>query len=560
MPSRSDRLFRLARWLAAGALALAVVIDRHHWAEVSQWREDQATDLWLGYAARGTGLPVGLLSSTGLPNPNGMPLLGAVLSLLPSLAAVSTFLGLFQAIAIVVFCWTFLGDRPIPFWTVLLVLLSSVRLRGVGVEFCNHWVLTPFILLFLVVLLRHLRSPSWAALPLFALLALVPVSLYLGGLVESVVFAILSAAALALRRPKGRAAMPSIALTLCVLVLAAKLTWVRFFRAVPWSAATSLARSPLRERLPIAALAVVTFPRWIFQWARLDYWPLLQSHRAILDPAARRLGVVTGWIERTQAALLLVVLVLAAGRFASRLARRPSDGWSGFGRGLRRGAPFLLVLATLLLSYAVSPLVGGPDWAHNERLDAAVRLLPLETFLIVSAAWFLLPDRARVSRVLRAATIVLAVALVVTSSMAGWAVVRSHLGYRGAVLSDADVPLLDKERAIDFVAQDWLRSHPGESVSVEYRVAGRWESVRAEGATFGRWYPDTYTIGRSYDYDLLRRFGLHNRRQGPSTDGPAGPSRYVLSYAFAPAPEDPPGIFAHHLFGRLRVSVRDVAS
>ena len=560
MPSRSDRLFRLARWFAAGALALAVVIDRHHWAEVSQWREDQATDLWLGYAARGTGLPVGLLSSTGLPNPNGMPLLGAVLSLLPSLAAVSTFLGLFQAIAIVVFCWTFLGDRPIPFWTVLLVLLSSVRLRGVGVEFCNHWVLTPFILLFLVVLLRHLRSPSWAALPLFALLALVPVSLYLGGLVESVVFAILSAAALALRRPKGRAAMPSIALTLCVLVLAAKLTWVRFFRAVPWSAATSLARSPLRERLPIAALAVVTFPRWIFQWARLDYWPLLQSHRAILDPAARRLGVVTGWIERTQAALLLVVLVLAAGRFASRLARRPSDGWSGCWRGLRRGAPFLLVLATLLLSYAVSPLVGGPDWAHNERLDAAVRLLPLETFLIVSAAWFLLPDRARVSRVLRGATIVLAVALVVTSSMAGWAVVRSHLDYRGAVLSDADVPLLDKERAIDFVAQDWLRSHPGESVSVEYRVAGRWESVRAEGATFGRWYPDTYTIGRSYDYDLLRRFGLHNRRQGPSTDGPAGPSRYVLSYAFAPAPEDPPGIFAHHLFGRLRVSVRDVAS
>ena len=91
-------------------------------------------------------------------------------------------------------------------------------------------------------------------------------------------------------------------------------------------------------------------------------------------------------------------------------------------------------------------------------------------------------------------------------------------------------------------------------------MAGRWESVRAEGAKFGRWYPDTYTIGRSYDYDLLRRFGLHNCRQGPSTGGPTDPSRYVLTYAFAPAPGDPPGTFTHHLFGRLRVSVRDVAS
>ena len=68
---------------------LLVIVDRWSMALVSQWREDQATNLYIGYHFFDWSTPVGLISSTGIPNPNGMVLLGALLSRLPGLLAVS---------------------------------------------------------------------------------------------------------------------------------------------------------------------------------------------------------------------------------------------------------------------------------------------------------------------------------------------------------------------------------------------------------------------------------------------------------------------------------------
>src|SRR3990172_3844583 len=62
-----------------------IIFDRVGWASVAQWREDQATNLWLGYTRGPLDLPVGLISSYDIPNPNGLPLLAIALSRLPGL-------------------------------------------------------------------------------------------------------------------------------------------------------------------------------------------------------------------------------------------------------------------------------------------------------------------------------------------------------------------------------------------------------------------------------------------------------------------------------------------
>lgn len=68
------------------------------------------------------------------------------------------------------------------------------------------------------------------------------------------------------------------------------------------------------------------------------------------------------------------------------------------------------------------------------------------------------------------------------------------------------------------------------------------------------WYPAPLTIGRGFDYDFLRRYGLSNQQEGIQLRK-FGTGRYLVTYSF----EDPPGIpgarVTHYLFGRLRVSI-----
>src|SRR5436305_1651484 len=130
--------------VAAGLLMIA---DRAAWASVSQWREDQGLSMWLGAHLFRQATPVGLLNSLGIPNPNGIAIVGFFLSLLPGLFAVSLFLGCTAAGA------TLLAGAPTVAdlrrsWPALIVLWSSVHFRGLSVELWGQWLMIPMNLLF----------------------------------------------------------------------------------------------------------------------------------------------------------------------------------------------------------------------------------------------------------------------------------------------------------------------------------------------------------------------------------------------------------------------------
>jgi len=59
--------------LIPGGIFLLTLVDHAYWATVSQWREDQATNLWMGFTHNLFAMPVGLISSANaMPNPSGM--------------------------------------------------------------------------------------------------------------------------------------------------------------------------------------------------------------------------------------------------------------------------------------------------------------------------------------------------------------------------------------------------------------------------------------------------------------------------------------------------------
>ena len=57
---------------------LSIIVFRYYWALISQWREDQSTNLWIAYTSEINQIPVGLLSSKDIATPNFIILIGKI--------------------------------------------------------------------------------------------------------------------------------------------------------------------------------------------------------------------------------------------------------------------------------------------------------------------------------------------------------------------------------------------------------------------------------------------------------------------------------------------------
>ncbi len=541
--------------VVAAALLGAAIFDRLDWARLAQWREDQATNLWLGFTHGLLDLPVGLISSVGTPNPNGMPLLGIPLSRLPGLLSVSWTLGAIQATLVVALCFSLTLERSARM-ALALALLSAVLLRASSVEFWNNWILTSVNLAFTASVIRYLRRPSWAWLPAWSLLVLLGPSVYLAGLVNGLVFA---AAAVALLRFHPPASSPhvrtaAVAASLLLVIVSGWVTWAPFLREVGIAGIATATSVDLPTRALGGATSLVGSPLWWpFTWVASSSFVILQSSREILSPVALQALEVAGALLAAQCATALTAFVIFAWQGRTVHLANPGTVPPRAGLGLREPA---WIGGMVAAAYVVSPLLGGPAWAHGERMEMAVQWFPM-----LFVAWFTgglafpLPPRAH--RLVRATTLVVALLFSVTNVVLGEAVRDSYSSYRGSVLIPADVPLADKVAAVDFIAMDWRRRGGGVAVPVDYDLGGgAWDWVPVFGAGLTRWYPAPMTLGRAFDYELLRRHGLANDQEG-RIRVPPGTGQYVVGYLGFPPLLTPGRSFREVPIGRLRVSVAD---
>jgi hypothetical protein len=546
------RPHKLAWSLGLAALVILCALDRGYWAEVAQWREDQACNLWLGYTQSLLELPIGLISSVGAPNPNGMPLLAAVLSLLPNLWAISTALGLIQGLLVLRIAWLVAGPRLL-FWLLALPALASVVLRATSVEFWNQWLLTSMNLAFFACWISYLRRPSpWPVVGFLWTILYAP-AIYLAGAVNAFAYLVFAGAALWLRplrwNPRRRPA-PAVA-ALLLLVFALLVTWIPYLRESSNSvqAVPPLTAKGALERLQHALEALLEYPRWVVtHWfdATLDSY--LQSSDRIIGrrmvKSVRRMEALV----LCQAALSVAALLVAIGNW---MRERP-PGASFFRDGRLPGRTIIGCLTFPLVSIVVSPLLGGPDWTSGDRSDQQVQFLPFLLF-----AWFALPFvltlPMKLGWAMRGVTCALLLAFCGVSVRDGLATVDAHLQYRGNALTLADVPLAQQRAAVEFIARDWMATSPGDTkIPVAYQHGQDW--VTKFGEKLKRWYPAPMTVGRALDFELKRVYGLSNTQEGVQARTIKG-ARYVVTYAFRRAPRVRGAVARHAQIGRLRVSI-----
>lgn len=537
---------------------LLLLVDRYYWAQISQWREDQATNIWLGYTTDIGNMPVGLISSRDIPNPNGMILLGHILSILPDLLSVSFFLGVTQIILLTLVGWKSFGQD----WKYLLLAtipsLTSVILRSSSVEFWNQYTITLLNIFFVYWAIRYLEDPSIWNLPPIAILILLSPALYLAGIVNAIVMTILTLVIIIYRRPRKRHWGAASLVLAAIILLSIFITWYPYFQNVSLDQIIGYKKNELglTGTFQVFWSALWGLPNYAtFQWADRAMFDLTFKHTSsqLLSPESNILLRLVGRTYLLQAVFAFITLASVITTAFWKLTSTKTLEMK-----IKIPAAQLVILAGLFisLSYGVSAWMDGPAWINGERPDQTVQFLPL--FLLII---FLLPTiviiGGKTERMITGIAYTSLTIFSIINIFCGVLIIRDHLQYRGDVLTEADVPLIQKRQALDFIVMDWKEHSGSNIIPVQYDLGGGvWDWIPEFGKKLLPWYPAPMTEGRSFDYELLRQYGLTNQQEGIQLRS-FGDARYLITYAFEDPPRAHGGKIEHFIFGRLRVSILD---
>ena len=521
---------------------LLVIVDRWSMALVSQWREDQATNLYIGYHFFDWSTPVGLISSTGIPNPNGMVLLGALLSRLPGLLAVSTALGLL--LVAVLGLWIKSVSQQDNKMAIVtgLPLFSSYILRVNGSEFWNQLIYTEVNVVLLVLLVGFYRSKKSIYLTISVILLFYMPSFYLAGLTNTCALFTILLFFLLITIRRGDyiyktkfdmilnfGVMSMGLISSCVLV------WFPYFNTVRLNQLHGLKSMPLYGRIIESFKALCFTPVWLYDLASFTRPVFYREDTTILGPVTSAIEYAISLSVKFQIVVLVCLFV------ALYLNKRCI---------LAKNWLYFIPLYFIILNYMACPLLNGPLWHAGERPDMTYQFYAVLLLFLFTTSYSLARDYGRKAI---AVCMVNAVLFSCLNIGAGFFFLHDTLCYRGSYLTDCDVPLIHKSQALHYIVEQWHQHHGGSTIPIDYTVFGLWPSVPASGAQLNPYYPSVYTTGRSFDYELERLYGVRNTQEGVQ-DRTIGSGQYVISYAHDQSALTSFTTTKSVYFGRIKVS------
>jgi len=552
------------------------IYDNIIWSNISAWQADEGTTMWLSLTKSIKDTPVGLISSTSIPNPNGMLLLGKFFNYLPSLWWVSFFLSNFQSFLIVILGFV-LFKKDKLFFLFITPILLSVAIKSNSTNFSNQFILASLNIIYFIFLALYLNKPSSLRLVLHLLPIIFAPAIYLGGLPIGLAFLICSLLAFYIRPFKERPGklFISFCISFILLIPLLKFIWIPYFSFVTFkSASTAIEIStlifkailnfPHWSTLNAASNLsgtfyhnggdVVTYPYWNLIYNTEEYKKNIYFHGILSDNTilflkfSSLLLIIQSILSSSILILSLVLSYLKHKTFSNIFIEKD-----------KKIIQFLLLaLLFIFLSSVISVGLGTTPWLSGQRPDQQVSFLPI--FIII---WFMIPFYLSINQkfdsILKKFTIVLCVCYLFSNIYSGYKISDEHLKYDGIVLTTADVPLIHKQNAIAYIANDWKLKSNNQNIRVSYYLGGgRWDWVNSFGEKYGKMdhvYQGVYTLGREFDYEFLHSFKLLNSQEGIQHRSHKN-SKYIICYDFRePYPINNDLISEVKKFGRLEVIV-----
>ncbi|MBF0301096.1 MAG: hypothetical protein HQK51_20480 [Oligoflexia bacterium] len=209
-------------------------------------------------------------------------------------------------------------------------------------------------------------------------------------------------------------------------------------------------------------------------------------------------------------------------------------------------------LLFLVLIFSFSPLLGDAVFSKRERPELTDHFIPFATYIVFMTPYLFSNHFKFFKRVSYLTVLIFIILNLTIVNLA----INSYLNYQGKTYPLVDVQLKYKEDLVNFVANDWKRIYPTEQkVPIEYDLtAGVYNWIEDHGKNVPAKLKYPFTVGRTFDYILLRKHGLRNLEEGIQARS-KGKARYVVNYKFEKAPVRPQEKVIYLYFGWLRLSI-----
>jgi hypothetical protein len=532
------------------------VYDNIIWSNITQWQTDEGATMWLSLTKSVEDSPIGLISSVGAPNPNGMLLLGKFLNYLPSLWWVSFFLSNFQFFLILILGFV-LFKKDNLFFIFVTPILFSVAIKSNSATFSNQFILASLNIIYFILLALYLNKPSSLRLAFHLLPIIFAPALYLGGAPNSLAFLICSLLAFYLRpfKEKPGKLFISFCFGLILLIPLLKFIWIPYFSSVTISSSGL----NIAEKFRLIFKAILGFPYWSTLNAAgnlsgtfnhnggdistYPYWNLIYNSEEYIKQMKNFHGILsdnTLLSLKFSSLLLIIQSILSISILILSLVlgylKHKTFCSIFIGKDKKIIEFLLLALLFIFLSFLIGVGLGAEHWLSGQRPDQQANFLPI--FIII---WFIIPFyfsiNQKIDSILKKFTVVLCACYLFSNIYSGYKISNEHLKYDGKILTNADVPLIHKQNAIAYIANDWKLKSNSQNIRVSYYLGGgRWEWVNSFGEKYNEMYQvfqGVYSLGREFDYEFLHSFKLLNSQEGIQHRSHKD-SKYIICYDFSP--------------------------
>lgn len=527
-----------------------ILIYRYYWSTISQWREDQATNIWLSYTKTLSETPVGLLSSKLIPNPNGMIIFGKIFTFFDSLLTVTFFLSMLQILIFYFFTRELTNNLKVNNFALIIISISTL-MSSSSVEFWNNWVLIFINGLFFIFILKFLNTKRLEYLFFAFLVSTIPPALYLAGLTNSIVYFIIITFSIIISWKPLPILKKTIvyAFTSVVVLFSYFFIWKPFFRVINLKEIFGFSNITLYERFKLISDNLLHIPgSFITIWTNQKSFLIFQLDRDTTSTFTYNLFKLFVQFHKVLFLMLIVYIIIG---IALVVKNKDSS------LDVLLIKKLFLFVVFVSLSVLLNPILGGPNFLIFERME---NMSQFYNFYILVA--FLTPFIFRNFLLYKEKIIYLNkfifLIFIFLNFLLSVNIISNSLNYEGSKLSEADVPLISKINLIDFLGQDVKLRHNKDEVSISYFLGGGiWDWIPTHSNFFAKWYKDyPYTIGRAYDYQLLKKYSIKNTYEGLNARN-FGNSEYVVTYKFDQNQVLLDKNYTHFYFGQLRLSVRN---
>ena len=546
--------------------------DRTLWSNIAQWQVDEATTMWLGLTYPLSDAPVGLISSQDIPNPNGMIYLSKFLNKFSNLWYASYVLSLIQLILIFLLTYFLAKDNKKLFFIIIAPLIFSVCLRSISSHMSNQWVLTLVNLLFFILLIIYVNKPSLEKLILLILPIIIAPSIYLSGITNSAAYLLCIIFILFFYPLKitFNKSYKSILLLFVIILIFFVSIWFPYIKVVILHDIEFFNNNnSLSNKLIEVIHTIKNFPYWSIFYAAADlsgafkhngldnspFWSIFhfnEENREIfknfydgpLSTNSIYLLKINSLILTIQSILSSIILIYL---FIFFLLKK-------FDRIINKKITIFLITMYLFVFFIVilGAFLGSPEWIKGKRLDMQVHLLP---FLLL--IWFLTPWILKIptkfEKYFKGISLVLLLSFIVINIFVGQIIYKDHINYRGNIISDADIPLVHKQKIIEFIVEDWNKTSTQKNIEIGYFFTDkRYGWIDKFGERYKNFYPNVYTRGREYDYILLKSHGIYNNQEGIQHRKKLE-NQYIITYLGTKISNKKNSIIVLKQIGRLKV-------